>query len=94
MIIERSLHRQFLSNTYLVADGRGGPAFFVDAGGPVEPLIAKAEELERNCVPPDSPGHPRKDHTVLQCLHVILKEEWQHHRYAARDLEVLEKRPR
>jgi hypothetical protein len=55
---------------------------------------ATAEELERNCVPPDSPGHPRKDHSVLQCLHVILKEEWQHHRYAVRDLEVLEKRPR
>lgn len=55
---------------------------------------AKAEELERNCVPPGSPGHPRKDHTVLQCLHVILKEEWQHHRYAVRDLGVLEKRPR
>ena len=54
---------------------------------------ARAEELERNCIPPDSPGHPRKDHTVLQCLHVILKEEWQHHRYAVRDLEVLEKRP-
>jgi len=55
---------------------------------------ATAEELERNCVPPDSPGHPRKDHTVRQCLQVILKEEWQHHRYAVRDLEVLEKRPR
>jgi DinB superfamily len=55
---------------------------------------ATAEELQRNCVPPDGPGHPRKDHTVLQCLHVILKEEWQHHRYAVRDLEVLEKRPR
>jgi DinB superfamily len=53
---------------------------------------ANAEELERNCVPPDSPGHPGKDHTVLQCLHVVLKEEWQHHRYAVRDLEVLEKR--
>ena len=49
-------------------------------------------ELERNCVAPDSPGHPRKDHTVLQCLRVILKEEWQHHRYAVRDLDVLEKR--
>ena len=31
-----------------------------------------------------------KDHTVLQCLHVVLKEEWQHHRYAVRDLAVLE----
>jgi hypothetical protein len=55
---------------------------------------ATAEELERNCVPPASPGHPRKDHTVLQCLHVVLKEEWQHHRYAIRDLAVLERRPR
>jgi hypothetical protein len=63
--------------------------------GEVREVIAgaTAEELERNCVPPASPGHPRKDHTVLQCLHVILKEEWQHHRYAVRDLEVLERRP-
>jgi hypothetical protein len=53
---------------------------------------ATAEELERNCVPPDTPGHPRHDHTVLQCLHVILNEEWEHHRYAVRDLEVLEER--
>jgi len=55
---------------------------------------ANAEELERNCVPPGSPGYPRKGHTVLQCLHVVLKEEWQHHRYAVRDLQVLEKRTR
>ena len=46
MIIERALHPRFLSNTYVVADGLGGPAFFVDAGGPVEPLIATAEALE------------------------------------------------
>lgn len=48
--------------------------------------------LERMCVAPDSPGHPRKNHTVLQCLHVILYEEWQHHRYATRDLQALENR--
>jgi hypothetical protein len=51
-----------------------------------------AKGLERTCVPPESPGHPRKEHTVLQCLHVVLKEEWQHHRYAIRDLEVLDRR--
>ena len=45
MIEERSLHNQFLSNTYLVADGEGGPGFFVDAGGPVTPLIGAAERL-------------------------------------------------
>lgn len=55
---------------------------------------ANAGELERNCVAPDSPGHPRKDHSVLQCLHVVLKEEWLHHRYAVRDLAVLERRRR
>jgi glyoxylase-like metal-dependent hydrolase (beta-lactamase superfamily II) len=38
----------WLSNTYLVAAGPGGDAFFVDAGGPVEPLIAKADEHDLN----------------------------------------------
>jgi hydroxyacylglutathione hydrolase len=46
MLVERAMHPQFLSNTYLVADGDGGPAFFVDAGGPVEPLIEAAERLD------------------------------------------------
>ena len=35
----------YLSNTYLVAAQEGGEAFFVDAGGPVAPLITKADEL-------------------------------------------------
>jgi hydroxyacylglutathione hydrolase len=46
MLVERAMHPQFLSNTFLVADGEGGPAFFVDAGGPVGPLIEAAERLE------------------------------------------------
>ncbi len=45
MLVEYATHPQFLSNTYLVADGDGGPAFFIDAGGPVEPLIEAAERL-------------------------------------------------
>jgi hydroxyacylglutathione hydrolase len=43
MLVEYSTHPQFVSNTYLVADGEGGPAFFIDAGGPVQPLIDAAE---------------------------------------------------
>jgi DinB superfamily/Pentapeptide repeats (8 copies) len=39
---------------------------------------------------PDEPGHPNGEHSVLQCLHVLLNEEWEHHRYATRDLDVLE----
>lgn len=46
MIVERAMHPQFLSNTYLVAAGEGGEAFFVDAGGPVEPLIEVAQRLD------------------------------------------------
>ncbi len=48
MVVERSMHPQFLSNTYLVGQG-GGPGFFVDAGGPVAPLIAAAQ---RNAIEP------------------------------------------
>jgi hydroxyacylglutathione hydrolase len=43
VIVERSTHPQFISNTFLVDDGEGGPAFFLDAGGPVAPLIEAAE---------------------------------------------------
>jgi hypothetical protein len=39
---------------------------------------------------PDSPGHPTGEHSVLQCLHVLLNEEWEHHRYTVRDLDVLD----
>ena len=46
MIVERATHPQFLSNTYLVSDEDGGPAFFIDAGGPVSPLIEAAERLQ------------------------------------------------
>jgi hydroxyacylglutathione hydrolase len=46
MIVEHARHPQFLSNTYLLADGEDGPAFFIDAGGPVEPLIEAAGRLE------------------------------------------------
>lgn len=45
VIVETSMHPQFLSNTFLVADGEGGPGFFVDAGGPVAPLIEAADRL-------------------------------------------------
>jgi hypothetical protein len=36
---------------------------------------------------PWAPDHPE---TVLSCLHTILEEEWEHHRYAVRDLDAIE----
>lgn len=41
-------------------------------------------ESRRN---PHAPDYPE---TVLSCLHVILGEEWEHHRYAVRDLDAIE----
>jgi hydroxyacylglutathione hydrolase len=37
------MHPGWLSNAYLVADGEGGAAVFVDSGAPIEPLLAAAE---------------------------------------------------
>src|SRR3954451_15133706 len=42
MVVERSMNSDYLANTYLVGQS-GGAGFFVDAGGPVAPLIAAAE---------------------------------------------------
>jgi len=37
-----------------------------------------------------NPWAPEYPETTLSCLHVILEEEWEHHRYAARDLDMIE----
>jgi len=78
MIVERSTHPQFVSNTFLVADGQGGPAFFIDAGGPVEPLIEAAERLGLE------PSHILLTHHHYDhvCEVEVLRERWP-------DLEVL-----
>jgi hypothetical protein len=42
-------------------------------------------------VPP--PGYPASDsYAVTRCLNAVLNEEWWHHQYAIRDLDVLEAR--
>jgi len=45
MIIERSMHPEWLSNSYLVADRPGGHGVVIDSGGPPEPLL---EAVGRN----------------------------------------------
>jgi DinB superfamily/Pentapeptide repeats (8 copies) len=41
-------------------------------------------------IAPEDPGYPDGGHSLLECIHVLLNEEWEHHRYAVRDLDVLE----
>jgi hydroxyacylglutathione hydrolase len=77
MRVVTSMNDQFLSNTYLVSDEAGG-GFFVDAGGPVEPLI---EAAERDGVTPTHVllTHHHYDHV---CELGKLTQRWP-------DLEVL-----
>lgn len=46
-----------------------------------------SDELAATRRNPRDPGHQE---TTLSCLHLILEEEWEHHRYAVRDLDVIE----
>jgi glyoxylase-like metal-dependent hydrolase (beta-lactamase superfamily II) len=45
MLIECAQNTDYLSNTYLVCDEAGGSAVVIDAGGPLEPIFAAAEQL-------------------------------------------------
>jgi hypothetical protein len=44
---------------------------------------------EELAVPRRNPWDPGNPETTLSCLHTILDEEWEHHRYAVRDLDAL-----
>ena len=48
------------------------------------------EQLAAACSNPWAPEH---ELSVLTCLHVILNEEWEHHRFAVRDLDAIAATP-
>jgi hypothetical protein len=50
-----------------------------------------AEELSSPAPVPEGPGWPpyARGKSVLECLHVVLNEEWAHHGFCARDLALL-----
>jgi hypothetical protein len=45
---------------------------------------------EALAAPRQNPHDPRGQETTRSCLHVILNEEWEHLRYAVRDLDAIE----
>ncbi|MEO5651784.1 MAG: DinB family protein [Marmoricola sp.] len=47
-------------------------------------------ELDRVCGRRPAEPYPDQEYVVRRCLKVVLKEEVEHHRYAVRDLAVLE----
>lgn len=46
MLLERSMHPDFLSNSYLIAPDSRSDAVYIDAGGPMGPLLEAAERNE------------------------------------------------
>ena len=62
MLVEKSMHPDWLSNAFVVA-AEGGPAVFVDSGADVAPLV---EAVERWGVTPVAllRTHSHHDHVV------------------------------
>jgi glyoxylase-like metal-dependent hydrolase (beta-lactamase superfamily II) len=63
VLIERSMHPQWLSNAYLLADEPGGTAVFVDSGAPLAPLHELVER-ERLTVTHLLTTHSHPDHVA------------------------------
>jgi hydroxyacylglutathione hydrolase len=68
VLIERSMHPDWLSNAYLVADEPGGTAVFIDSGAPLAPLheIVERERLNvTHLLTTHSHSDPVADHAEL-----------------------------
>jgi hydroxyacylglutathione hydrolase len=63
VIVERSMHPDWLSNSYLVADEPGGHGVLIDSGGPPRPLL-EAIERHRVEVPYLLLTHHHHDHVA------------------------------
>jgi DinB family protein/pentapeptide repeat protein len=50
------------------------------------------DDLGRRCHRSPAPGYPDEELTVIECIGVVMDEEIEHHRFAVRDLAVLEAR--
>jgi hypothetical protein len=53
------------------------------------------DELSAPAPVPSGPGWPpyARGKSVLECVHVVLNEEWEHHGFCVRDLDLLESCP-
>jgi hypothetical protein len=49
-------------------------------------------DLGRLCLRSPAPGYPEGERAVAECLGVLMEEECEHYRFAARDLTILESR--
>lgn len=100
--IERPYHPFGQPNAEYETDGYDMSVFAAEAPSYDEVLEARAGRVAMvrdflTAVTPDdltgarrNPWAPDYPETVLACLHTILEEEWEHHRYAVRDLDAIQ----
>lgn len=99
--LEQPYHRHGLANAEAEEDGLDLSVFAAEPPTWSEVLDARADrvrmvedflatvtpgQLAEERAHPWAPQHPE---TVLSCLHTVLEEEWEHHRYAVRDLDAI-----
>ncbi|MCG7286694.1 DinB family protein [Cellulomonas sp. ACRRI] len=99
--VERPYHPIGQPNVEYAADGHDPSVFSAAAPAWDEVLAVRAERVAMvrdylaGVTPADltatrpNPWAPEYPETVLSCLHTILEEEWEHHRYAVRDLDAI-----
>ncbi len=100
--IEQPFHPLGQPNSEYETDGNDMSVFAPVTPSYAEVLEVRAEHvaLVRDflaAVTPDeldamrqNPWAPQRQVSVLSCLHVILEEEWEHQRFAVRDLDAIE----
>ena len=103
--IEQPFHPIGQTNAGFEADGHDMSIFATVPPSYAEVLEVRADRVamvrdflaavtnEELAAPRRNPHAPEYQETVLSCLHVILQEEWEHHRYAVRDLDAIEAKP-
>lgn len=99
--VEQPYHPVGRSNPEAAAEGLDMSVFSNPDPSWAEVLAARADRMAMvrdfiTTATPDvlaesrrNPWGPQHEETVLSCLHTILEEEWEHHRYAVRDLDAL-----
>jgi hypothetical protein len=99
--IEQPFHPLGLANAGAADDGLDMSVFVTEPPTYADVLEVRREhqQLVRDflatvteadlAVARKNPWAPQYPETTLSCLHVILEEEWEHHRYAVRDLDAL-----
>lgn len=91
-------HAEYATDGYDTSVFAGGTPTFADVLAARESRLAMVRELLADVtqtdleVPRRHPWAPEHQVTTVSCLHTILEEEWEHHRYAVRDLDVIDAR--